>query len=172
MLQQVDHAIDSFEGNTGGWAQGLFIFNNAPSHQKRADNALSAQRMVKDACSTFSLVLNISFFSAPKKGWVHHPGGERMHNRQLPSGNMQPLYFADDHPSMPGWFKGMKAIIREWGLWPERRMLAAQCTEFHCPPGRTDCCCWWLLFTQPNFKGQRSQLQELIKRRGTSVTST
>ena len=141
----------------------LFIFDNAPSHQKWADNALSAWQMVKGACSTFSLTLtlNISFLSAPKKGWVHHLGGECMCNRQLPSGNMQLLYFANDHPSMPGWFKGMEAIIREWGLWPEQRLLAAQCTEFHCPPGRTDCCCRWLLFTQPDFECQRSQLQEL-----------
>ena len=102
MHWQVDHTINIFEGNTGRWAQGLFIFDNAPSHQKQADNALSAQQMVKGACSTFSLVLNISFLSAPKEGWVHHPGSEHMHNRQLPSGNMQPLYFADDHPSMPG----------------------------------------------------------------------
>jgi hypothetical protein len=51
LLKQVDHAIDIFEGLTGGWAQGLFLFDNAPSHQKRAENALSARRMVKGAWS-------------------------------------------------------------------------------------------------------------------------
>ena len=50
LLDQVDHAIDIFEGLTKGWAQGLFLFDNAPSHQKCADNALSARRMVKGAC--------------------------------------------------------------------------------------------------------------------------
>ena len=47
LLAQVDPAIDIFEDLTKGWAQGLFLFNNAPSHQKRADNVLSARRMVK-----------------------------------------------------------------------------------------------------------------------------
>ena len=88
-----------------------------------------------------------------------------MHNGMLPTGDLQPLYFVDNHPSMPRWFKGMKVIIHEWGLWPEQQSLAAQCTEFHCPPGRTDCCCWRLLFTQPDFEGQKSQLQELIEGR-------
>jgi hypothetical protein len=36
LLRQVDNAIDIFEGLTKGWAQGLFLFDNAPSHQKRA----------------------------------------------------------------------------------------------------------------------------------------
>jgi hypothetical protein len=43
----VDNSIDIFKGLTKGMAQGLFLFNNAPGHQKRADDALSAQRMVK-----------------------------------------------------------------------------------------------------------------------------
>ena len=42
LLAQLDTAIDIFEGLTKGWAQGLFLFDNAPSHQKHADNALSA----------------------------------------------------------------------------------------------------------------------------------
>jgi hypothetical protein len=42
ILTQVDHAIDIFEGRTRGEAQGLFIFDNAPSHQKRAPDALLA----------------------------------------------------------------------------------------------------------------------------------
>ena len=63
---------------------------------------------------------------------------------------------------MPGWFKGMEAIICEHRLWPEPG-LAAQCRDFHCPPGCTDCCCWQPPFAQPDFEGQRSQLQELIE---------
>ncbi|KAH8989992.1 hypothetical protein EDB92DRAFT_1946970 [Lactarius akahatsu] len=34
LLQQVDGAINIFEGKTKGMAQGLFLFDNAPSHQK------------------------------------------------------------------------------------------------------------------------------------------
>ena len=64
---------------------------------------------------------------------------------------------------MPGWFKGMEAIIRERGLWPADGLLA-QCTNFRCPPGRTDCCCRRLLFMQPDFQDQKSLLQEHIER--------
>jgi hypothetical protein len=49
LLNQVEHAIDIFEGLTKGWAQGLFLFDNAPSHQKCAPDAISARKMVKGA---------------------------------------------------------------------------------------------------------------------------
>jgi hypothetical protein len=55
LLAQVDKAIDIFEGLTKGWAQGLFLFDNAPSHQKRAPDAISARHMVKGA-SVFSVL--------------------------------------------------------------------------------------------------------------------
>jgi hypothetical protein len=55
LLAQVDNAIDIFEGCTNGYAQALFLFDNAPSHQKRAGNAISARLMVKGASfSSFS----------------------------------------------------------------------------------------------------------------------
>jgi hypothetical protein len=47
LLRQVDYAIDIFEGKTKGNSQGLFLFDNAPSHQKRAADALSARKMPK-----------------------------------------------------------------------------------------------------------------------------
>jgi len=34
LLTQVDQVVDVFEGLTRGNAQGLFLFDNAPSHQK------------------------------------------------------------------------------------------------------------------------------------------
>ena len=51
-----------------------------------------------------------------------------------PFGNdntLQEFYHADDHPTMPGWFKGMEEIIKEWGLWPAKG-LNAQCEGFKC----------------------------------------
>jgi hypothetical protein len=84
---------------------------------------------------------------------------------QLPNGDVQSFYFPDDHPSMPGWFKGMEQIIQKRGLWPAEG-LVAQCNNFRCPPGRTDCCCRRLLFSQQDFVNHKSQLQELIESRG------
>jgi hypothetical protein len=149
VLLQVDKAIDIFEDRTQGFATGLFLFDNAPSHQKRADDALSARKMPKGA----------------NEGWTHRPGGARMRNATLPGGESQALYYSDDHPTMPGWFKGMEQIIRERGLWPEQGLLA-QCPGFKCENSRTDCCCRRLLFTQPDFIAQKSRLEELVTSRG------
>ncbi|KIJ54263.1 hypothetical protein M422DRAFT_154130, partial [Sphaerobolus stellatus SS14] len=41
----------------------------------------------------------------------------------------------------------------------------AQCEGFKCDPGRTDCCCRRLLFTQPDVVNQKSHLEELITSR-------
>ncbi|KAJ7149711.1 hypothetical protein C8R46DRAFT_857159, partial [Mycena filopes] len=97
LLIEVDRAIDIFEARTNGFATALFIFDNAPSHQKRARDALSARKMVR----------------FPKANWTHHPEGPKMRPGRLPDGEVQQLYFPDDHPTMPGWFKGMEEIIRE-----------------------------------------------------------
>jgi hypothetical protein len=100
-----------------------------------------------------------------KFGWAHHPNGPRMRPGILPNGQQQPFYFPDDHPTMPGWFKGMEVIIRERGLWPTQGLLA-QCRDFKCPPGSTTCCCRRLLFLQADFVAQKSLLEELVESRG------
>ena len=53
LITQVDRAIDIFEGKSNGLAQGLFLFDNAPSHLKRAADAISAIKMVKSASIFF-----------------------------------------------------------------------------------------------------------------------
>jgi len=88
-----------------------------------------------------------------------------MRNTTLPNRQTQNLYFDHDHPTMPGWFKGMEIIIRERGLWPEGGLLA-QCESFRCKKDLTDCCCWRLLFCQPDFKTQKSRLEEFVTSRG------
>lgn len=47
LLAQVDSAIDIFEGLSKGRSKALFLFDNAPSHQKRALDAISARKMAK-----------------------------------------------------------------------------------------------------------------------------
>lgn len=80
----------------------------------------------------------------------HRKGGARMRNTVLPNGEMQSFYYEDNHPTMPGWFKGMEELIRERNLLPATG-LQAQCEGFKCVPGKTDCCCRRILFTQPDF---------------------
>ena len=137
LLAQVDHTIDIFDRLTNGHTQGLFLFDNAPSHQKRADDALSACMMVKGVSYFyfFQLVTLIPLGSlAPNKGWTHNKCGVRMRDGTLPNGQPQPLYFPEDHDSMPGWFKGMEVIIRERGLWPETGIkFAHSVSKFQVP---------------------------------------
>ncbi|KAF8150120.1 hypothetical protein B0H34DRAFT_791403 [Crassisporium funariophilum] len=59
----------------------------------------------------------------------------------------------------------MENIIWERGLWNSQG-LNAQCEGFKCAPGKTDCCCRRLLFTQPDFIVQKSHLEEFITSRG------
>jgi hypothetical protein len=96
--------------------------------------------------TTTTAAQQLTPLTGPKNGWTHHPNGPPMRNGTLPNGEPQPFYFAEDHLSMPRWFKGMKIIIRERRLWPEMDLLA-QCPGFRCPPGCTDCCSMHSFFT-------------------------
>ena len=123
--------------------------------------------MCKSELWFYNLILNLMFcaHAEPKEVWTPHPDGPQMRNGTFANGDGQALYFPEEHKTMPGWFKGMEVIIREHGLWPEGG-LPAQCPGFHCPPGRIDCCCRQLLYMQPDFLNQKSQLQELVEKRG------
>ena len=54
-----------------------------------------------------------------------HKDGPKMWTMAFGADNApQDLYFPEDHPTMPGWFKGMETIICECGLWPQRGLNA------------------------------------------------
>ncbi|KAF8576974.1 hypothetical protein K439DRAFT_1649191 [Ramaria rubella] len=148
LRKQVEMAIDIFEIKTNHTATGLFVFDNAPSHQKRAPDALSARKMPK----------------GPKADWTHHKDGPRMRYASFADGTPQCLYFPVEHP-MLGWFKGMEVTTKERGQWPDNG-LNVQCPGFKCEPDSRDCCCRRLLFTAPDFVAQKSYLEEYITSRG------
>lgn len=155
ILQQTDLAIDLFEENFPlGNVIGLFCFDNAPSHQKHAPDALSACRMPKGT-----------------KFWPENPPANyiRMRPGKLPNGTPQNFWYPDDHPNkgVAGKFKGMKIIPQEREKWPNTTPeLKAECDSFNGPPGRTDCCTQRLLWSQPDFANQKCALQELVEARG------
>ena len=60
-------------------------------------------------------------------------------------GTPQQLYFPKGHPQA-GIFKGMSVLLQERGLLRESQ-LKAQCKDFKCEPGKTDCCCQRTLTT-------------------------
>jgi hypothetical protein len=79
LLAQVDHTINIFEGLTNGCVQGLFLFDNVPSHQKHADNALSAHLMVKGVpffllsiCHSHSRALRTKEGMDTQEHWCAH----------------------------------------------------------------------------------------------------
>jgi hypothetical protein len=150
LMKQVDNAIDIFERRTNGFATALFLFDNAPSHQKQPNNAFLSHYMPKGLHKT----------------WRPHKDGPQMRAAiNSLNGEMQELYWPDDHSTMPGWFKCMEQIIWERGLWPMQG-LHAECEGFKCAPGETICCCQRLLYNQPDFVLQKSQLEEYITSRG------
>jgi hypothetical protein len=149
LLEQVERAIDIFDSKCNGTMTGLFMFDNAPSHQKRNPDALSARKMIKN----------------PKLGWTPTPDGPRMRNGKFADGREQEFYYSDDHPTMPGWFKGSAQILQERGLFQEGMRATCEKSCFDNKENLT-CCCRKALFYQPDFVAQKSQLQEYIESRG------
>ncbi|KIJ48164.1 hypothetical protein M422DRAFT_162848 [Sphaerobolus stellatus SS14] len=141
-------AIELFEDNFPGTAVALFAFDNAPSHQKRASDGLSSLKMPK-----FPKLL------------ASHDGKTKMRNGVLPNGESQSFYYSDDHPTMPGYFKGMSRILEERSFIEEAK-LPASCEKLKCKDSKASRCCWQVLYNQPDFVGQKSALVELIEAHG------
>jgi hypothetical protein len=117
-LKQVDLAMDILERDYRGMAH-LLVFDNATTHLKRPDDALSARKMPK-------------FTPPPGKNWgvevskrgadgkiIYGPDQKpikvkvRMRDAWF-NGKPQSLYFPEGHPRA-GTFKGMAVILQERG---------------------------------------------------------
>ena len=80
---------------------------------------------------------------------------------------MQSLYYPMDHPTMPGWFKGMEQILQERGLWRDGLLASCGGLGFSCKNSDiNNCCCWKTLFCQVDFQTQKSKLEEIIESHG------
>jgi hypothetical protein len=153
----------------------VLVYDNATTHLKRADGALSARRMPK-------------FTSKPESNWlvevnardangkaVYAPDGKilkrkvQMEDATFPDGTKQTLYFEPGHPKA-GLFKGMAVILQERGLIAESN-LKAQCnSKFQCPDqGKSNCCCRRVLYNQPDFVQVESLLETFCRDRGVDV---
>jgi len=93
----------------------VLIFNNTTTHVKRADNALSAQRLPKNPLPSWGITVPVK----DNNGAVMcHPDG-KLQKMKIPmepgrfaNGDPQLLYFPDGHEKA-GWFKGMAQILQE-----------------------------------------------------------
>ena len=95
----------------------IFIFDNATTHLKRPDNALSARNMPKNPTSSFKITQTIVDDDG---NIVYGANGQlmkegiKMADGQLPDGSPQSFYFPEGH-QLEGKFKGMARILEEQG---------------------------------------------------------
>jgi len=151
----------------------ILVFDNATTHLKRPDEALSARNMPKFTCKEgTNWGPETNAIGANGKP-VHGPDGRvvkvkiRMANATFADGTAQNLYFPPGHPR-EGVFKGMSVILEERGLVAESK-LKAQCEGFKCERGATACCCRRALYSQPDFVRVESKLETLCKANGFQV---
>ena len=135
--------IPTFEREHGPGCQAIFLVNNSQGHCAYAEDALMVSRM------------NL------------RPGGKQARMRDgwfIINGQKfdQPMVFPPDHPDFPNQPKGMKEVLQERGLWQNK--LCMQCKQ--CPDDGITCCAKQILQQQPDFKAQKSLVQEVIEAAG------
>jgi hypothetical protein len=90
-----------------------------------------------------------------------------MDDAQFADGTPQPLYFPEGHEHA-GVFKGMAVILEEHGF-ANASKIHAKCKGFKCEPSATDCCCHWLLYSQPDFAQVSTILEAIFNSHGFQV---
>jgi hypothetical protein len=154
----------------------VLIFDNATTHLKRADTALSARRMSKNPTQEgkpmFGVDVNVIGTNGKPEclpNGQHRKERVRMSDAQLPDGSPQSLYFPLGHPR-EGVFKGMSVILDERGS-SNHRALRAECVGFKCATDnlKPRCCMRRLLWNQPDFVNIKSVLETECHARGFKV---
>ncbi|KXN86702.1 hypothetical protein AN958_09693 [Leucoagaricus sp. SymC.cos] len=138
------------------------------THSKCDNETLSAMKIPKSLSDKFFVDVNI----VGADGQLVYSSNEKLLKvkQQIEKGlfnrKEQNLYYLDDHPIFPGWFKEMAQILtkREWDIqWKK-----AQCGssfKYDCPKGSTNCCYHQILYNKPNFCTVESQLEKFARER-------
>ncbi|KAJ3503578.1 hypothetical protein NLJ89_g8370 [Agrocybe chaxingu] len=146
----------------------VFVFDNAKTHTKRAEGALSALKMPKGPSPNFMVEVN----DLGLDGKLQYKTDGKILKKKVPmsngrfnDGTEQEFYHPPGH-TLAGQFKGMAAILEERGIGTSK--LKAQCGKkfSDCAPGRKDCCCRRTLYNQPDFVNVESLLDADTKARG------
>lgn len=172
MLAQATTAMDICEKYYPN-EKHVFIFDNATTHLKRAEDALSARKMPKKTPKP-GTNWGIEVTKRGADGKVEHGlNGKplkikiKMGNGSFSNGQPQEFYFPEGHPRA-GVFKGMAVILQERGYtWAND--LRAECRNFKCTPGAMQCCCRRILYSEPDFMGVKSLLEMHCAKRGFEV---
>ena len=142
----------------------ILIFDNATTHRKQPNNALSTQKMPKntpkEGCNWGVQVVE----KGPDGKPIPVPDGKskkkiiRMGPAYFENGQHQDVYFPEGHPHA-GVFNGMAIILEERRyIWASD--LHAECKKFKCPPDIRFCCCRCVLYNEPDFINVKSLLEE------------
>ena len=118
--------------------QGLFLFDNATSHNVMAPDALDVRKMNLGPGGKHAAVM--------RDGW------------NAATNSPQAMNDANGVP------KGIRTILRERNLWPNAGIRLACTKETRKEDG--SCCARHLLGLQPDFQAQRGFLQEEIEKKG------
>ncbi|TFK84495.1 hypothetical protein K466DRAFT_496470 [Polyporus arcularius HHB13444] len=173
ILDQLTTAMDICEDDYPEY-RFCFILDNATTHLKRADDALSARHMSKGVTRPGNPLFGVetNVIGADGKP-IYRPDGKilkekiRMRDARLPDGTPQSLYFPDGHPNA-GVFKGMAQILEERGFEGAQK-LRAECPGFKCPPNAERCCCRRLLYDQADFRDVETLVETHCRARGFEV---
>ena len=152
----------------------LLIYDNAATHLKRADDALSARHMPKNPSKPgHNWGIEVSKRDPESGKIIYKSDGKpekvkiRMRDAQFVDGKSQPLYFPEGH-ERAGVFKRMAKILEECGFG-DMSNVRAECKGFKCAPGAQTCCCRRILFNQPNFANVESVLETICHAQGFQV---
>ncbi|KIK81763.1 hypothetical protein PAXRUDRAFT_806937, partial [Paxillus rubicundulus Ve08.2h10] len=148
----------------------ILIFDNATTHVKHADDALSAQHLPKKPSEIWGIPItardahrNITYDADGKvvKKILMAPA-------RFENGQPQPLYVLEGH-ERAGWFKGMAQILWEQG-YTEEAKLNYECLNFKCLVEKNGkCYCCRFLYNQPDFANVRSLLEKTCREQGFQV---
>jgi hypothetical protein len=144
----------------------VLVFDNATTHLKRAEDALSARYMSLKPTAEGKPLWGVWRNVVGSNGRpVRADDGKLikrkvpMDDARFPDGRPQPLYFPPGHPRA-GVFKGMRAILEERGFnGLERLKASCEGTKFKCPKGAERCCVRRILYDQPDFRSVKSLLE-------------
>jgi hypothetical protein len=142
------------------------VYDNATTHLKWADGALSACKMPKSTSKPeTNWMVEVNALDTNGKP-IYTPDGKilktkiQMHGAKFVNRTFQSLYFPDGHEKA-GLFKGMAVILQERRLIEESK-LRAQCSMKWdtCPDrSQSNCCCRRTLYNQPDFVNIESLLE-------------
>lgn len=170
VLEQLTTAMNILDKHYASYEH-VFVLDNARTHTKRAESALSARRMPKNPRRSFEFDTVVRDSSG--KAVLGQNGEPRMERRRMDDatfadGAPQSLYFPRNHSRYPGYFKGMTEILRERGFdAPEK--IRAECKGFKCVRGAESCCQRRILFNQPDFASVPSLVERHCAARGYEV---